>query len=496
MYPSKLLNILATFTNKEIKNCEIFVESPFFNKREDLILFYKYITKHHPNYEHHTLKAEQAFKYMYPKQVFSERKLRHLMSNLTKLLEQFLIQLALQKSEDDQQRKLLKSYEERNLRKYFDNTLNKHVKKLEEQPIRNIEYYRQQYLIKEQKAEVYNEKVTSILEQANDLDIFYIITKLRNACLIKTFERILKLDFEVEDLFLMSDIFKHIETHPEKQEVPAIFVYYLIYKLLAAPDHLQDQYFEELLQQLSIHKKQFTEVEIDNMYSYAHNHCIKRINQNKQSYRLKLFDLYQMRLQNILVIGQGSLPQWEYINIVLLSTNLKKFQFTLKFIKDYETKIEKENRKNATNLAKAFYEFSQQNFGKTMSHLHRIHINDFHFYFKTNTLMIKVYYEQKQKAPLEDSINAFRMYIKRSKSKIPPAFTKQYGRFAKYVKKFNRIEILIGKREKKRAELAIQKIIDEINADKAVADIDWLKEKINEFLLKLGMKMMSSQNDK
>jgi len=502
MYSSKLLKILATFTNREIIKCELFVESPFFNKRKELVTFYKYVTNYHPDYEHHTLKAEQAFQYMYPEDVFSEPKLRHLMSGLTKLLEQFLIQLALQKSESDQQRKLLKSYAERNLLKIFDTTFKKHVRKVDTQPIRNIEYYHHQYLIKKQKAEVHNEKIDNILETANDLDIFYITAKLHNACLIEAFKERIQVDFEVEDLFLMPQIFKHIETHPEQQKAPAIFVYYLIYKMLSAPDKMQDQYFEDLLGQLKNQKIHFIESEIDSMYLYAQNYCIKRINQNQQSYRLKLFELYEMRLQNNFII----LPEWEYLNIVRLSIDLKEFQFTAKFIKDYENKIkidskkekkkeeeeqDEKEKKNAPNLAKALYEFSQKNWDKTLSHLQRVHISDSLYYLHTNTVMIKVYYEKKQKAPLGFLIKAFNMYLQRShKSQLSLAYIKRYKRLAKYLRRLNRIQELIGKREKKKAALALQKIIDEINKDKTVADIDWLREKINELLLKLGMKVI------
>lgn len=484
MYPSKLLKILATFTNREIKNCEIFLESPFFNKREDVVKLYRYITKYLPDCEHPKLETEQVFQYMYPKQKFNEPKLRHLMSGLTKLLEQFLIQLNLQGSELEQERKLLKAYEKRSLLKYFDNNLKKHLKYLETQPLRNIDYYRHQYLIKNQIAEVYNKDSKNIIQTAEDLDIFYMTYKLRTTCLLVNFQRVYKIEFE--ELFLMPEIFTHIETNPELQEIPSIFVYYLIYKMLSAPDKDQDQYFEELLEQISSYKAQFTDIEIDSMYSYAHNHCIKRINQSKQNYRLKLFELYQIRLQNLLTIGQGNLPEWEYINIVRLCIDLKEIQFARKFIKNYENKIAQEHKNNAPNLAKAMYEFSQQNFEAAIPHLQKIKTNHSHYHLYTNTFMIKVYYELLVDAPLEATINAFLMYLSRScKPKLHTFTIKRYKRFARYTKKLNSIKILIAKREKKKAELSLQKIIDDINVDKSVADIDWLQEKINTLLNKL-----------
>lgn len=481
MYPSKLLKILATFTNQEIKSCKTFIESPFFNKREDLLQFYKYIIKYHPDYEDSKLEAEQVFQYMYPKQKFNEPKLRHLMSGLTKLLEQFLIQLDLQNSKLDQKRFLLKAYAQRNLRNYFDSNLKKHVQYLETQSLRNIEYYRHQHLIKYQIAEVYNEDSNNIIKAAEDLDIFYMTYKLRTTCLLVNFQRIYKIEFG--ELFLMPEIFKHIETNPELQEIPSIFVYYLIYKMLSAADKDQDQYFEELLKQISIYKTQFTDIEIDTMYSYAHNHCIKRVNQSNQNYRFKLFELYQIRLQNLLTVGQGNFPEWEYINIVRLCIDLKEIQFVRGFITKYENKIAQEEKNNAPNLAKAMYEFSQQNFAAAMPYLQKIKTTHSHYYVYTNTLMIKIYYELTADAPLESTINAFLMYLSRSsKPKLHPSSIERYKKLARFIKKLSRIKILIGKREKKKAKFSLQKIIDVINKDKEIADLDWLQEKINELL--------------
>ncbi len=82
MRSSKLLNLLKTFSLKEIKSFGIFLASPFYNTNNDLIQFYDYIKQYHPVFSDSKLSKELIFLHLYPGSPYHDKKIRYLMSDL------------------------------------------------------------------------------------------------------------------------------------------------------------------------------------------------------------------------------------------------------------------------------------------------------------------------------------------------------------------------------------------------------------------------------
>lgn len=92
MENSSLIKILKTFTKREIKAFEKFVDSPYFNTSEATALLFQKIKKYYPLFESNELIKESLFTKIYVGQKYSEELMRKLMSNLIKLSEEFITQ--------------------------------------------------------------------------------------------------------------------------------------------------------------------------------------------------------------------------------------------------------------------------------------------------------------------------------------------------------------------------------------------------------------------
>lgn len=90
MQNTKLVAILKTLDKDEIKRFGDFVQSPYFNKREANILFFKALVVFYPNFEN--LLWEKIFKKAFPEKEYKEVYLRNILSDLYSLAENFLMQ--------------------------------------------------------------------------------------------------------------------------------------------------------------------------------------------------------------------------------------------------------------------------------------------------------------------------------------------------------------------------------------------------------------------
>ena len=90
MEKSRLNSVFETLSNKELKELRKFVRSPYFNKQEILGPFLDYLVESKSSTQVVPTK-EKVFQKLFPQQKYNDVKVRLLMSDLHKLIENFLI---------------------------------------------------------------------------------------------------------------------------------------------------------------------------------------------------------------------------------------------------------------------------------------------------------------------------------------------------------------------------------------------------------------------
>ena len=113
MINSKLIEILKSFSLIEIKNLSVFI-SKHAEKKDTLPLRLLIILeKQYPEFIEKNISKEKIYN-----KVFSD-KLSKLMSELTKIIEDYIVHIKREENTADEKMNLLKFYFERNLDKYF-----------------------------------------------------------------------------------------------------------------------------------------------------------------------------------------------------------------------------------------------------------------------------------------------------------------------------------------------------------------------------------------
>ena len=136
---------------------------------------------------------------------------------------------------------------------------------------------------------------------------------------------------------------------------PVVQIYFLIYQSFINEN--DEKHYLNLKSALGNYYQHFTKDEAREMYVFAQNYCIKKINQGNKKYYEEVFQLYKQLLNNEVLLIEEELSEWDYKNIVTTGTRLGHHQWVQNFLEEYKTKLNKVVRNNAYhyNLANFYY---------------------------------------------------------------------------------------------------------------------------------------------
>ena len=473
MYQNKAIQILKTFSAHEIRQFADFVVSPFFNKNETIIRLFDILFDCYPEFDAPIIERTALFKAVYGDDIpIEEQKLRYALSDLTKLLEEYICVKAVDEEELFKYHLLLYSYRQRLLDKPFMATLKHAEKVLEDWPRRDVSHAFYQYLIEEDKYKFSSVQKEHTLESnlqqvVDNLDKYFILNKMRYSAEIINNRNVVAINYR---LFLYEEIMNHLRNNP-LDHVPAAKVYYNVILTLTDPEN--KRHYENLLSLLNEHKDIFSHDELFDMYVYAKNFCIRKINNGHTEFMNELFSLYKVILNNKIIFRENYLSQWDYKNIIYLGLRLEEFDWVKSFIHEYNDSLDPRYRKNAYTYNMAYYHFFLSEYDKTLTLLQSVDFSDVYYHLDSKSLLLKTYYELDATEAFFSLVDAFKVYIKRNKQ-IPAHQKTNYNNLIKFVTRLYKWKL---NPKKKLSDIA-----EEMDRTKPLADVIWLRKKIEDAL--------------
>ncbi len=470
MTENKLFSLLKTLSGEEFHWFERYVKSSFFNKRKDLVVLVEIIKKYHPSYDSRNLIEESLFKKIYPKEKYDNKKLRYVLSDTSKLLEEFLIYTELEKESTYKTTLLLRSYNKRNLDKYFLSKQKSEEENLKTIELKDADFYFHQHLINASihsfNSKIKNREIDESLQMMSDnLDWYYLSTKLKYCCEILNRQNVIAVEY---DISMLNEVLLHLEKK-SYEHIPAIAIYYQI--LLTLTDGENEKHFFALKETLDQNHGIFTKVELRDMYAFAQNYCIKRINLGKSIFLAELFHIYQVLLESAIILTDGALSQWDYKNIVVVGLRLDHAEWIGNFIEAYKNKLNADERENAYLFNSAYFAFYNKHYSSVLKQLQQVEFTDLYYQLDSKNLLVKTFYEKNDHDALFACIASFTTFIKKNKL-ISEYQRMAYLNFLKLVE-----EICNNDLSKKGNRNTLQ---NSITSTKPLADVTWLLRKIAE----------------
>lgn len=473
MYKSKMIEMLRHFSTKELSRFSDYLASPFFNKDEELLVFYNYIKKYAPEFDSKNIDKDKLLVKGIPGLSLTEKKIGYMMSDIVEHCENYIRYNNHFEEDIEGYVHLLSTYNKWGTDKLFEQTLREARNTLTKNPFRNASYFFKEYLLQSevnlffdrQKKRAYD---ASLQEAANFLDLFYISTKLKYSCELINRQKLVVTDYKLR---LLKEISDHL-AETSYTEYPSITIYYQI--LMTFIDTDTDVHFEELKKLLDEHTGKFPASEARDMYAYAQNYAIRKINAGEKRFLREYFDLSKAALEKELLLVDGDLSPWAYKNLVITALRVGEFDWAEQFIRDYKSSINEKFRSNAYNYNQGALLFFKGQYGEALRLINQVEYTDIFYALDTRTMQIKIYYQLDEWDPMQSAIEAFKVYLRRNKT-LSENVKVLYNNFLKYTDKLSRLT--------KRDKPKLLELKQRIEESKQVADLGWLQQKVDEKLI-------------
>lgn len=471
MYNSKLYAILQHFDKYEQNRCRKYLQSPYFNRSEELVTLFEIFIKNINKGSNKGLERETIWKKLQTTKPYDDVRFRKYCSDLLKLIEGYLAQEIYETHKIEKSINLIDAVGKRKLEKLYESSIRSARKNIKQLHERSATYYFKNYSLENKSYELAENKHQRIIKKNidslnNNLDIFYLAEKLKFYCSAIQYKLFTTQD---SNTYLLDEILKYVRNHEtDLMNVPVIAIYYLIYRIQTEQKNLEPYY--KLKSLLEKHALEFPQIEAMNIYVYAINYCIGQINKGNQEFLKEFFELHEDLINKEIIFVNGVLSPWNFKNIVAAALRLGKYDWAENFIKNYNDKLPEAFRENAITFNLAQVYFHQKDHNKVLEQLRNVEYEDVAYNLGSKAMLISTYYEMDEIEPLYSLLESFRVYLNRHKHDISQSRRQNHANLIKFTKKL--LRILPGD------DKSIQKFKKEIGETKNITGAKWLKEKI------------------
>ena len=458
-----MVSIFRVLDKKEIKELRKWVNSPAHNQRQDVADLFEYLVAGSHLFSEKHLEKERVFHAVYPNKTYSDAEMRQVMHFLLKAVEDFLVYNELLRDEVRAQTMLAKVYRQRKLPKQFQKTVDGGWATLRQQPHRNHQHFENEYLL---QYEQFNHLSTlgrtvplNLQELSDSNDILFIINKLQVGCIMLSHQKVFNTNY---NLGLLTQALNYVEQNSSLLENPAIAIYFYTYK--SSIESENESYFKELKEQIKSKGDVFPLPEIRNIYLFAVNYCIGKMNLGNFSYVREAFNLYQQGLSKDIFLENNQLSRFTFRNIVAIGLQLKEYSWVEDFIKRYQQFLDEKHREGFVQFNMAHLYFEKKNYNEAMKLMARFDYDDILIMLVAKTMLLKMYYELDEVTALDSLLGSMKTYLQRKK--VMGYHKDNYKNIIQYTKKM----LKVAHYDKEQ----IQKLKQEIETVNPLTERKWL----------------------
>lgn len=469
MEKSRLLLVLRSLQKKEWRALGKWLYSPAHNLRKDTQRLYEYFDEKDRLQDDNACKKENAWTFLFPEEPFDDARFRQTMHFMLEAVESFLTYEA---HENDPFRKrltLAEVYRKLKVEKAYLKTLGEARHIHEKNPHKNALYHQHAYYL---ETETYEYKSIqrsdlNLQEMSDALDLSFIAGKLRQSVLMLAHQQVVKTQY---DTGLLEPVLAYVEQR-DLLHVPAIALYYYGYRALT--QRQEPAHFLHLKEQLISHGALFPHEELRDLFLMAINYCIGQLNAGREEFNKEAFNLYQEGFRSKVLIDNGTVSQWTFLNTVNIGLKIHESEYLDQFIPTYQEFLEPRRRDTVVDFALAQLGYYRQEYKTAMQYLARLDTDDTLLLLRAKILLAKMYYEQEELVALESLLESMRTYVARKQLLSYHKTNLQH-----FIRLTRRLIRLTPGNKKQKTELA-QDIQDAkpMTAD----DKKWLTDRLLEF---------------
>lgn len=403
-----LFTALSALTSTERREFHLFVQSPFFNKNENITALCAHLNE---CLEKNQLpEAEPAYRSLFPARRYDDVKLRQANSALLALLRQYLIYREKISDADDDAIHLAAAFRKRGLVKHFNTALRDARQQLEGQPWRHAGFFAKTYDIEWEYYQLASsdQRMASLnLQETSDsMDTAFAIRKLCLGCLALSHQAIYKTEYRFD---LLDSALDFADRHPE---IPSLALYAHCYRFLVnLPE--AEQHFQHFRNLLRDHSTILPPDELRTLYLLAINYGIKKVNTVGGDWLPATLELYRGALTRSLLLENGFLSRFAFNNITAIALRIGETDWAEQFVLEYKPLLERQYREAIASLNLARVAYQRRDYAAALPHLQRADYKDLMNNLTAKTLQLKIYYETLEWDALDSHLTSMKIFIRR-----------------------------------------------------------------------------------
>ena len=478
MRNSKLYKTLKTFDRYEQNRFRKFLQSPFFNRDENLErlydLFCTDINKN-ANRDPEKRKGDLTKTWLWEKMdlniPFNDVRWRKYISDLLKLTVDYLAYENFERKPMEQAKNVMEAVGWRKIKPLFGYAIKMGAKATKTSKNESPKHYLKKYQLELNnyllgQHELQRSEKSNLEAISENLDIFYLSEKLRLASVALTQEGIMKVSY---DMGLKDEVVSGA-SKKRYQEFPAIAINQMMLKTISHPE--DDGSYFELKRLLLQHQADFPKSEVWDAYKYALNYCGRKIKLGQPSFTQEFFEIFTNSQENEIFLADGELSPWLFKNVITIALRLKRYEWAKTFVNNYSSHLPDSFRANAVTFNLAKIAFYQKDYEEVIDLLRYVEYDDYSYNLNSKMFLTTTYYETDEIELIYSTVDSFQTYLRRHKKNLAKNTQEHYLNFTKLISRLVKVD--------RHNKDKIARFERDLNETKNTAARNWFHEKIAE----------------
>ncbi len=465
MQTSTLFEAIASLSPWEIQSLRKWLHSPAFCNRAEPSRLLEYL--HDCLRKSKSPQTEDAEKILFGK-TGTGNKLRHEMSELLRIVREFLIYQEMQNDLCRSELYWVKVTRKRGLEKNLQIAFREAEKSIEQIGKANIVRYlldfqftmeKYDWELKAQRAQILPfEALTTALNN------WYAGQLVQLSTMDET-QSSLRKQARTEPEWI-AQLLEILPGKPHETEV-GIALYHLGMQMLTQVDakDLPAQFRQQLAENLP----DLPHDEAKGLLMLAINHGIRRINAGQREAIRSVQEFYLLGLEKqVLQDERGILSKYTYNNVLMTFVALQDWDAALVFLEKYREQLPKDEQENIYAYNLAIFRFRKGDYAEALTLLRDVTFPDAMYNLESRKMLLKIYYEQGDFDPLESLLDNLQTWLRRHGEL--GYHREMYRNLARFMARLLRLPP--GDKEGR------QKLAKKIRDTPLVAERAWLLEKV------------------
>lgn len=476
---TRLINLIKSFSADELREFELFVNSPFYNRENALSGLFGILKQHYPEFNGKEFSKEKIYHELFPGKKYYDPLLRNTFSDLLKLCEEYLKIRQFSQEKFYSQYLLLKQLTNRKQNSLFVSNVRKIKSVLNKPGVMDELYYQNTFLLEDElrrNVVVNSSKILydddNLKEQAYNLRIYHLTEDIKlYAILLNQKLFIYDHDFDFEFLETVREYIG--KNYTKYSSIPYIAVFYNCVMLYRTGER---KYFDLLNSGLKKYFRYLSVTDRKNMYMVLTNHCHSEINKGRYEFHRDCFEIYKDMLKSKAYLeGNNFMAHYIYNAIAHNAIALGELKWVEKFINDYRTELHSDFRESSFSHCSSLLNIRKGDYDRALEFLSKVRPLDISFKLKINHTLLIIYFLKNEEESFLSLTDSFKHFLRRNKE-LRNSDKIVYSNFITYISKLYKLRNMV----KSSVENELFLLKCQIESDNKTVSKLWMLEILND----------------